>query len=59
VAQVGFKYEAFVLFMSSVLDGKSTVGRLRKRPKKSSSNAKTTRKPFEDEPKKLLNFPEI
>jgi len=59
VCQVGFKDNAFVLFMSTVWDGGPKVSRERKRPKESSSKAKTSRIPFGDLPKKVLQIPMI
>ena len=40
--------------MSSFMSGDKRVNRLRKRPKETSSKAKTTRKPFGKEPVKVL-----
>jgi hypothetical protein len=59
VNQCGWKDNAFALTMSTVDDGKSTVTRLRKRPKKTSSKAKTSRVPFEDQPTKELDIPKV
>ena len=57
VCQIGWKDQAFVLFMSSVFDQSGLVSRLRKRPKLTSSRAKTSRKPFGDLYQKLLEIP--
>ena len=48
VNQCGWKDNAFALTMSTVYDGKSKVTRVRKRPKKTSSKAKTAHVPFGD-----------
>ena len=45
--------------MSTVYDGKSKVTRVRKRPKKTSSKARTARVPFGDQPTKELEIPEL
>ena len=44
--QIGWKDQAFVLFMTSVLSAEETVERDRKRPKETSSKAKTSRVVF-------------
>ena len=59
VNQCGWKDNAFVLTMSTVDDGKSKVTRLRKRPKKTSSKAKTSRVPFGDQRTKELDIPVV
>jgi hypothetical protein len=59
VNQCGWKDNAFALTMSTVHDGKSKVTRVRKRPKKTSSKAKTARVPFGDQPTKELEIPEL
>jgi hypothetical protein len=59
VNQCGWKDNAFALTMSTVDDGKSKVTRLRKRPKKTSSKAKTSRVPFGDQPTKELEIPKV
>ena len=59
VNQCGWKDNAFVLAMSTVFDGESTVNRLRRRPKKTSSMAKTARVPFGDQPTKVLPIPQL
>jgi hypothetical protein len=59
VCQVGWKDQAFVLIMSSVLSGDEQVVRLRKRPKETSSKAKTARAPFGKEAVKELSIPAI
>jgi hypothetical protein len=59
VCHVGWKDQAFVLMMSSVLSGDERVVRLRKRPKETSSKAKTSRVPFGREPVKELSIPAI
>jgi hypothetical protein len=45
--------------MSSFISGDERVERLRKRPKETSSKAKTARKPFGKEPIKVLSIPVI
>ncbi len=59
VCQVGWKDQAFVLMMSSVLSGDERIVRLRKRPKETSSKAKTSGVPFGKEPVKELRIPAI
>jgi hypothetical protein len=45
--------------MSSLLSGDERVVRLRKRPKETSSKAKTSRQPFGNKPEKELVIPAI
>jgi hypothetical protein len=45
--------------MSTVFDGKEKVIQLQKRPKKTSSKAKTARIPFGDKATKELEIPKI
>ena len=59
VNQCGWKDNAFALTMSTVHDRKSKVTRVRKRPKKTSSKAKTARVPFGDQPTKELEIPKL
>jgi Transposase IS4 len=59
VCHVGWKDQAFVLIMSSVLSGDQRVLRLRKRPKETSSKAKTARVPFGKDAVKELSIPAI
>ncbi|PMD67016.1 uncharacterized protein K444DRAFT_473082, partial [Hyaloscypha bicolor E] len=59
VYYIGWKDQAFVLIMSSFILGDKRVKRLRKRPKETSSKAKTIRKPFSKEPVKVLSIPII
>lgn len=59
VCHIGWKDQAFVLMMSSVLSGDDKVVRLRKRPKDTSSKAKTARQPFGNSPEKKLEIPAI
>jgi hypothetical protein len=59
VCHIGWKDQAFVLIMSSVLSAEEEVVRLRKRPKETSSKAKTSRVPFGEEPVKELSIPVI
>jgi hypothetical protein len=53
---MGWKDQAFVLMMCSVLSSDERVVRLRKRPKETSSKAKTSRVPFGEEAIKELNI---
>jgi len=60
VCQIGWKDQAFVLMMSSFMSGDQRVLRQRKRPKETSSKAKTARAPFSDgEAVKVLSIPAI
>ena len=59
VAQIGWKDNAFVLMISTTMDRKETVLREQKRPKKTSSKAKTARVPFGDLPRKELPIPVV
>lgn len=59
VLHIGWKDNAFVLAMTTFFDGKKEVERLRKRPRETSSKAKTTRKPFGDLATKVLAIPEV
>jgi hypothetical protein len=59
VCQIGWKDQAFVLMMSSVMSGDEKVLRLRKRPKETSSKAKTARAPFGRDAVKELLIPAI
>jgi hypothetical protein len=59
VAQIGWKDNAFALMMSTTMDGNDTVMKERKRPKKTSSKAKTARVPFGNLPKKVLLIPVV
>jgi hypothetical protein len=56
---VGWKDQAFVLMMSSFMSGDERVLRRRKRPKETSSKAKTTRIPFGNQAIKILSIPVI
>ena len=59
VCHVGWKDQAFVLMMSSFMSGDERVSRLRKRPKETSSKAKTARVPFGSQATKVLSIPAI
>ena len=59
VCHVGWKDQAFVLMMSSFMSGDERVLRLRKRPKETSSKAKTARVPFGNQATKVLSIPAI
>jgi hypothetical protein len=54
---IAWKDNALVLFMTTVSGQLEMVDKLRKRPSETSISAKTTRKPFGDEPRKLLLVP--
>ncbi|PMD62434.1 uncharacterized protein K444DRAFT_509449, partial [Hyaloscypha bicolor E] len=56
---VRWKDQAFVLMMSSFMSGDERVLRLRKRPKETSSKAKTARVPFGSQATKVLSIPAI
>jgi hypothetical protein len=53
------KDQAFVLIMSSFMSGDERILRLRKRPKETSSKAKTVRVPFGNQATKVLLIPVI
>jgi hypothetical protein len=59
VCHIGWKDQAFVLMMSSFMSGDERVLRLRKRPKETSSKAKTARVPFGSQATKVLSIPAI
>jgi hypothetical protein len=59
VCYVGWKDQAFVLIMSSFISGNERILRLRKRPKETSSKAKTVRIPFGNQATKVLSIPAI
>jgi hypothetical protein len=59
VCHVGWKDQAFVLMMSSFMSGDERVLRRRKRPKETSSKAKTARIPFGNQAIKTLSIPAI
>jgi hypothetical protein len=59
VYHIGWKDQAFVLIMSSFISGNERVLRLRKRPKETSSKAKTVRVPFGSQATKMLLIPVI
>ncbi len=59
VLQTGWKDNAFALTMTTFFDGKKQVLRTRKRPRESSSKARTARKPFGELATKELLIPEI
>ncbi len=56
---MGWKDQAFILIMSSVLSADEKVVRLRKRPKETSSKVKTSRVPFGEDLVKELSIPVI
>jgi hypothetical protein len=57
VLHVGWKDNTFALAISIFHTISGRVTRVRKQPKETSSNAKTTRKPFGDQPTKELEIP--
>jgi hypothetical protein len=59
VCHIGWKDQVFVLIISSVISGNKKVLRLRKRPKKTSSKAKTSRVLFGNNTTKELLIPTI
>jgi hypothetical protein len=59
VMQMGWKDNAFALTMSTVFDGSARVTTVQKRPKETSTNAKTARVPFGDQPTKELEIPQV
>jgi hypothetical protein len=59
VCQTRWKDNAFALIESTVMDGEHQTLRNRKRPKETSSKAKTARKPFGDQPRKDLWIPAV
>jgi hypothetical protein len=59
VCHVRWKDQAFVLIMSFFISGDKRVLRLRKRPKETSSKAKTARIPFGNQATKVLSIPAI
>jgi hypothetical protein len=56
---LAWKDNALVLFQSTISDGSRTVVRTRKRPKETSSSAKTSRVPFGNSPTKELEIPQF
>ena len=59
VAEFGWKDQQVVLFMSTVHTGKRYVQRVRRRPAKTSTNARTSRAPFGDLAVKKLPIPDF
>ena len=59
VLKLAWKDQNVVLFMSTVHDGKKRVLRQRRRPASTSTNARTARAPFGDQPVKKLFIPEF
>jgi hypothetical protein len=59
VYYIRWKDQAFVLIISSAMSGDEKVLRLRKRPKETSSKAKTAREPFGDNVIKELWIPAV
>jgi hypothetical protein len=59
VCYIRWKDQAFILIISSFISGNKRVLRLRKRPKETSSKAKTIRMPFGNQAIKMLLIPAI
>jgi hypothetical protein len=59
VYYIGWKDQAFVLIISSFISGNKRILQLRKRPKETSSKAKTIRKPFGNQATKVFSIPVI
>jgi hypothetical protein len=59
VNQYGWKDNAFALTMSTVYNRTGRVTTVQRRPKKTSTNAKTARVLFGDQPTKELKIPEV
>jgi hypothetical protein len=59
VNQCGWKDNAFALTMSTVYNRTGHVTTVQRRPKKTSTNAKTARVPFGDQPTKELEIPKV
>ena len=59
VLQMAWKDQNVVLFMSIVSNGRDTKERLRRRPTKTATNARTSRAPFGEMHIKMLEIPEF
>ena len=59
VLQLAWKDQNVVLFMSTVSNGRDTISRLRRRPTKTATNARTSRAPFGENNVKQLHIPEF
>ena len=59
VAQFAWKDQQIVLFMSTIHTGRKTVETLRRKPAKTSTNARTSRAPFGDLTIKKLPIPDF
>ena len=59
VLEFAWKDQNVVLFMSTVSNGRDTVTRLRRRPTKTATNARTSRAPFQGKDVKELDIPEF
>lgn len=57
--QFGWKDQNVVLFMTTVSNGRKTVKRLRRRPAKTATNARTSKAMFGDQARKELPIPEF
>lgn len=58
VNQLGWKDNAFALLMTTVHNESGRVTRVRRRPKETSTSAKSARKVFRNQPEKELEIPE-
>ena len=59
VLEFGWKDQNVVLFMITVSNGRKTINRLRRRPAKTATNARTSRAMFEEQARKELSIPEF
>ena len=59
VLEFGWKDQNVVLFMTTIDNGRKTVKRLRRRPSKTATNARTSRAVFGDQVRKELSIPEF
>jgi hypothetical protein len=59
VYHIKWKDQAFILIISSFISGNKRILQLRKRPKETSSKAKTARVPFGSQATKVLSIPII
>ena len=57
VMQYAWKDQNVLLFMSTVSDPRDTISRLRRRPAKTATNARTSRAIFGEESVKVLDIP--
>ena len=59
VLEIAWKDQNVVLFMTTVSNGRKQVKRLRRRPAKTATNARTSRAIFDAEARKELPIPEF